>query len=199
MSRTANLSLLLTLLLVMWLVELVNALMNHRLNDYGIVPRTLAGLRGIPVIPFLHGGFGHLIANTLPLLVLGSLMAMRGRCNLMGITAAIIALGGAGLWLTGRPWPWSDGPSLVHVGASGLVFGYFGYLVAWGWYERSVLSILVALVVIVVFGWGIISGLSPTAKFVSWEGHLCGLIAGVVAARLTRPSSGDASRADLDS
>ena len=93
------------------------------------------------------------------------------------------------VWACG---PWAvpglgdDLQRLVHVGASGLVFGYFGYLVARGWYERSILSILVAVAVIVVFGWGILFGLLPTGGFVSWEGHLCGLLAGVLMARLTR-------------
>ena len=186
-SRIASLSLLFAFIALIWAVELVNIYVDHRLNQYGVVPRTVGGLRGIPLSPFLHAGFGHLAANTVPLLALGGLVAVRGGTNFLGVTAFIIFSGGAGLWAVGRPWPWGDGGSLVHVGASGLVFGLFGYLVARGIYERSILSILVALVVIVVFGWGILFGLLPTADFVSWEGHLCGLVAGVLVARLTRP------------
>ncbi len=186
LSRTANLSLLLTFLVAIWVVEVVNAFLGHRLNAYGVLPRTVEGLRGIPLSPFLHGGFGHLAANTLPLLVLGGLVAVRRRGNFLGVMVFIIFVGGAGLWLVGR--------SALHVGASGLVFGYFGYLVARGWYERSVLSILVALAVILVFGGGIFLGSLPTAGFVSWEGHLCGLAAGGLAAKLTRPARPSFSR-----
>ncbi len=180
-SRMTSLLLLLALVAALWVVELVNAFLDHRLNVYGVFPRTWEGLRGIPLIPFLHGGFGHLASNTFPLLVLGGLIAVRGRSNWLALTALIIFIGGAGVWLIGR--------SALHVGASGLVFGYFGYLVARSLYERSFLSILVAVIVILVFGWGIFFGALPTAKLVSWEGHLCGLLAGALVAWLTRPRS----------
>lgn len=185
-DRVSSLVLLLILVAVMWAVELVNLFMEHRLNEYGIVPRTILGLRGIPASPFLHGGLGHLLSNTGPLLVLGGLVAARGQANFVGVTAFIIFVGGLALWTVGRPWPWDDLQNLVHVGASGLVFGYFGYLVARGWYERSFLAILVSVAVILVFGTGILFGVLPTAPYISWEGHLCGLVAGVLMARLTR-------------
>lgn len=185
-DRVSSLAWLLALIAAIWIVELVNLFMDHRLNQYGIVPRTVEGLRGIPLSPFLHGGLGHLLSNTGPLLVLGGLVAARGRANFVGVTAFIIVIGGLGLWAVGRPWPWDDVQNLVHVGASGLVFGYFGYLVARGWYERSFLAIFVSVVVILVFGSGILFGLLPTAPYVSWEGHLCGLAAGVLIARFTR-------------
>lgn len=185
-DRLSGLMLLILLAAAMWVAQVVNLFLGYGLNEYGVVPRTIQGLRGIPLSPFLHGGFGHLISNTLPLLALGGLVVARGRANFAGVTAFIVFVGGAGLWCIGRPWPWGDIERMVHVGASGLVFGYFGYLVARGWYERSVLSILVALAVIVIFGWGILFGLLPTGGFISWEGHLCGLLAGVLIARLTR-------------
>lgn len=185
-DRVASLALLLVLVAVMWAVELVNIFMAHRLNEYGIVPRTIMGLRGIPASPFLHGGLGHLLSNTGPLLVLGGLVAVRGQANFVGVTAFIIFVGGLALWTVGRPWPWHDLQNLVHVGASGLVFGYFGYLVARGWYERSFLAILVSVAVILVFGSGILFGVLPTAPYISWEGHLCGLFAGALIARFTR-------------
>ena len=158
-DRLASLSLLIAFIAVLWVVQVVNILMEYSLNEYGVVPRTIEGLRGIPLSPFLHGGFGHLISNTMPLLILGGLVAVRGQTNFIGVTLFIIFIGGLGLWAVGRPWPWDDIQHLVHVGASGLVFGYFGYLIARGWYERSFLSIIVALVVIVVFGSGILLGL----------------------------------------
>ena len=185
-DRLASLLVLIFFVAIMWVVQVVNIFMEYSLNEYGVVPRTIEGLRGVPLSPFLHGGFGHLISNTVPLLVLGGLVAVRGQANFVGVTAFIILAGGTGLWAAGRPWPWDDIQFLVHVGASGLVFGYFGYLVARGWYERSFLSIFVALVVILVFGTGIFLGLLPTAPHISWEGHLFGLIAGVLIAALTR-------------
>ena len=198
-DRLASLSLLIAFIAVLWVMQVVNILMEYSLNEYGVVPRTIEGLRGIPLSPFLHGGFGHLISNTMPLLILGGLVAVRGQTNFIGVTLFIIFIGGLGLWAVGRPWPWDDIQHLVHVGASGLVFGYFGYLIARGWYERSFLSIIVALVVIVVFGSGILLGLVPTAPYISWEGHLCGLIAGIAIARFTRdrfrPSKGSATNA----
>ena len=125
---------------LLWAVELANGLANHRLNDYGIVPRTINGLIGIPLAPLLHGGFGHLFSNSVPLLVLGGLTAAQGRKALLNASLFIVLLGGAGVWLAGR--------SSVHVGASGLVFGLFGYLVARGWYQRSIGAVLIAVVVL---------------------------------------------------
>lgn len=162
-----------------WALAGVDFLMDNRLAEYGIVPRTMDGLWGIPLAPFLHGGFGHVISNTVPLLMLGGLVATRGWQTLLGVTLFVVLLGGAGVWLAAR--------AASHIGASGLVFGYFGYLVARGWYDRRFVSILIAVVVIVVYG-GLIFGVLPTDGRVSWEGHLTGLIAGVIAARFAKPS-----------
>ena len=160
-----------------WVVELVNAPLDHRLTSLGIVPRSIPGLIGIPLSPFIHGSFGHVVSNTIPLLVLGGIIAFQGRQKLLEVSVIIIALGGTGVWLLGR--------SSFHVGASGLVFGYFGYLVARGLYDRSAASILVAVAVFVLYG-GLLFGVLPVLSFVSWEGHLFGLMAGVFAARLNR-------------
>ncbi|MCY4366027.1 MAG: rhomboid family intramembrane serine protease [Chloroflexi bacterium] len=184
-DRLGGFSLLIAFVSILWVVEVVNLFLGHQLNVYGLVPRTIEGLRGIPLSPFLHGGFGHLLSNTFPLLILGGLVAARGQANFVGVTLFIVFAGGLALWAVGRPWPWDD-QNLIHVGASGLVFGYFGYLVSRSWYERSFIAILVAVVVALVFGSGIFLGLLPTAPFISWEGHLCGLVAGVLIARLTR-------------
>ena len=164
-------------LAVMWVVEIINGFIGHGLSLWGILPRTTPGLIGIPLSPFLHGSFNHVLSNTIPFLVLGGLVGLRGGQKLVGISLFIIVAGGAGVWLLGRP--------AVHVGASGLVFGYFGYLVANGWFDRRPLSILAAIAVIVVYG-SLVFGVIPTTGFVSWEAHLFGLLAGVLAARLTR-------------
>ena len=159
---------------VIWVVEIVNASMGHQLNAWGIFPRSVHGLAGIPLAPFLHGSFGHVISNSIPFLVLGGLIAFRGRQVLLRVSFIVIGVGGSGVWLLGR--------SAVHIGASGLVFGY---LVARGWYERRFGSILLAIVVIILYG-GLILGVLPARGLVSWEGHLFGLIAGVLAARSHR-------------
>ena len=161
-----------------WVLAAVNVVAGDRLDDYGIVPRTADGLWGIALAPFLHAGFGHALSNTVPLLMLGGLVAARGWRVLLGVTLFVVLLGGAGVWLVAR------GGS--HVGASGLVFGYFGYLVARGWYDRRVVSILIAVAVMVVYG-GLLFGVLPTGGRVSWEGHLTGLLAGVLAARFGKP------------
>ena len=159
---------------VMWGVALLNLLAGQRLLAFGIVPRSLDGLIGIPLCPFLHDGMAHLLANTVPLAVLGSLVVVRGRQGLGAVSAFIVLLGGVGVWLLAR--------SSVHVGASGLVFGYFGYLVAGGWYDRSPSSVGLAVLVIFLYG-GLIWGVLPSTPRVSWEGHLFGLLAGILLAK----------------
>ena len=146
----------------LWVVAGVNHLAGLDLQQYGILPRTVTGLRGIPLHVFLHQGFGHLLSNTGPLVILGGLTAFRGSRTLFGLSVFVVVFGGVCVWVVGR--------TAIHIGASGLVFGYFGYLVARGFYERSFISIIVALIV-AFFYWGIIFGVIPLDGFVSWEGH----------------------------
>jgi len=163
------------LILVIWAVELVNLLLGHRLNTLGILPRTVAGLPGIVLSPFLHNGIGHVLLNTVPLVILGGLVIVHGPRVFVEVSLVVIVASGIGVWLLGR--------SGYHVGASGLIFGYFGFLVGRAWYERSISSILIAVITIVLYG-GILLGLLPTRTGVSWEAHLFGLLAGILAARL---------------
>ena len=193
-DRLVSIILLLIFVAVIWVVYLVNSLLfDGSLNRYGLSPMALpyrwlsefepslpylaGSLRGILLSPLLHGSFSHLMSNTFPLLLLGGFVAIRGAKTLIGVSLLVILLGGLLVWVVGRP--------AVHIGASGLVFGYFGFLVAQGWYERSIVSIVVAVGVLLLYG-GIIFGVLPQAGFISWEGHLFGLIAGVLAARLSR-------------
>jgi membrane associated rhomboid family serine protease len=171
---------------LLWGIECVNTLLNHRLNMWGLLPRTSTGLVGIPLSPFLHGSFTHLILNTVPLIILGSFVAFYGIRVFLVVSLWIILLSGTALWLFGR--------SAYHVGASSVLFGYFGYLVARGWYERSVTALLVALLTLVLYG-GIVWGVLPTRSYISWEGHLFGLVAGVLVARLGTPQQRDTSLA----
>lgn len=168
-----NLVLVLGAVAVLWVVEIANLLTGHELNAGGIVPRTLEGLRGIVFSPFLHANPAHLLVNTLPFLVLGGLVALQGRRVYLGVSLFVIAIGGFALWLFGR--------SGIHIGASGLILGYFGFLLARVWFERSIMSIVVALVTFLFYG-GLVWTILPLDLYASWEGHLFGLLAGVLAA-----------------
>ena len=167
--------LILGLILVIWAVELVNLLLGHQLNVLGILPRTVAGLPGIILSPFLHNGIDHVLLNTIPLIILGGLVILHGPRAFVEVSLVIILVTGVGVWIFGR--------SNYHVGASGLIFGYFGFLVGRSWYERSISSILIALVTIVLYG-GILLGVLPIRAGMSWEAHLFGLLGGILAARL---------------
>ena len=139
-----------------------------------LVPRRIDALPGVLGTLLVHGSFGHLSANTPPLLILGGMVAVRGAGYYLTTALAIAVLGGAALWVLGR--------EAAHIGASGLVFGFFGFLVARGYYERRWSSVAAALVVIVVYG-GLIAGVVPRGGQVSWEAHLFGLLAGILCAR----------------
>ncbi|MBK6516307.1 MAG: rhomboid family intramembrane serine protease [Polyangiaceae bacterium] len=162
---------------VMWVQEIVDALVFRGwLDNFGIRPRTLFGLVGIVCAPFLHADFAHLIANTIPLAVLAFLIMMRKKRDLAVVTVLSALVGGLGIWLVGRG-------NSVHLGASILVFGYLGYMLSRGIFERSFWSIVGSVVVFLVYG-GALFGVLPGQAGVSWEGHLFGFAGGVLAARL---------------
>ncbi len=160
----------------MWLIELVDILVfKQALNIYGILPRQIIGLRGIVFAPFLHGGLGHLIANSLPFLILGWFVMLQETSDFFVVTGITMLVSGIGVWLFGSPG--------LHIGASGVIFGYLGFLLLRGYFERNIPSILLSLIVGVLYGstiWGVL----PLQQGISWEGHLFGFIGGVVAARL---------------
>ena len=162
-------------LCLIWAVEGVNLLSGRQLYVFGILPRHVTGLVGIPLSPFIHGSVSHATLNTVPFLVLGGLVALRGVRTFVTTSVIIVLCGGAALWLFGR--------FSYHIGASTLIFGYFGYLVARGWYERSAWAILTAFLTLFLYG-GLIWGVLPTRSFVSWEGHLFGMLSGILAARV---------------
>lgn len=166
----------LLLMAVLWGQEIADQLLfGERLDNLGIVPRTTEGLRGLIFAPFLHVGFAHLMANSLPCAVMGFLIALRSVARLVLVTLAVSLLGGLGVWLTAPAYT-------VHLGASLLVFGYLGYLLGNGVYERHFRNVLVALLVLVLYGsalWGVL----PLTPGVSWQSHLFGFLAGVLAAR----------------
>jgi membrane associated rhomboid family serine protease len=163
---------------VMWVLEGVDYVLGGELDNYGIVTRDPDGLVGILFAPFLHGGFGHLMANSLPLLILGFLAAVRDIRKFLWATLLIILIGGLGTWAI------SD-PGMTTIGASGLIFGYFGYVLARGLFDRRLVDILIGIGVGAAY-YSILWGLLPNQPGISWQGHLFGLIAGVVSAWVLR-------------
>lgn len=171
---------------VMWAVELIDLLPHTPFDAWGIQPRTSRGLVGIVTAPFLHAGFGHLIGNTVPFLVLGCIIAMSGVRRYLEVTAIVMVVAGLGAWLTG--------PSHTdHIGASGLVFGYVTFLLARGVFERKMTYLAGGLVVLFLYG-GVLWGLLPKPG-ISWQGHIFGAIGGVVAARVLHSGAVQARQA----
>jgi membrane associated rhomboid family serine protease len=171
---------------LIWAVEAVDWLMGGALDQFGIAPRQASGLFGIAAAPFLHGGFAHLAANTIPFLVLGWLVLLRGQRTLFSVAAIVVVIGGLGTWLIA--------PSRsIHIGSSGLIFGFLGYLVMRGYFERSWQAIGLAVGVLILYG-GMLAGLFPSGMMVSWQMHLFGFIGGGVAAYLL--SNGRVQTAD---
>ena len=175
----------LIVLAAIWLVETVNFAFGHGFTTWGIEPRSLTGLLGIPLAPFIHAGFWHALSNTVPLLVLGGLTLTIGERRFWLTTLAIIVLSGLLVWLFAR--------TAYHVGASGLVFGYFGVLIGRALIERSIVSIAIACLVVALYG-GLIWGLLPIGRHISFETHLFGLIAGIATASMPGRCAGSAAR-----
>jgi membrane associated rhomboid family serine protease len=159
-----------------WVLGIADLALGGALNVYGIAPRHIIGLRGILFAPFLHGGLGHLIANTIPFIVLGWFVMLQETRDFFRVSAITMLVSGLGTWVFGSP-------NSIHIGASGLIFGYLGFLLLRGYFERNFPSILLSLIVGFLYGstiWGVL----PTRPGISWEGHLFGFIGGVIAARL---------------
>jgi membrane associated rhomboid family serine protease len=176
---TLHLALLGGILAVMWAVEVADLLLfGVSLDAYGIRPRSAEGLAGILFAPFLHGGFAHLLGNSVLFVVLGSLVLFHEVRDFVLTTVLAVLVGGLGVWLFG-------GSGTVHVGASGVIFGYFGYLLLRGYFRRSLGAILLSLSLLVFYGW-LLFGLLPFQPGVSWLGHLFGFLGGALSAYLLR-------------
>lgn len=155
---------------ILWLINILNWITGSRLNILGIYPRNLFGLVGIPFSPLLHGNFSHLFFNSIPLFALGLILLARGPDVFFQVTMAVTLLGGLGVWLFGR--------KSLHIGASGVISGYFGFLLATAYFNPSMISILLALLVIYYFG-SIFFGIFPQEEKISWESHLLGFLSGI--------------------
>jgi membrane associated rhomboid family serine protease len=174
-GRLDGVRVVLGLLAAMWVLELVDLALDHRLDRYGIEPRDTDGLIGVLAAPFLHADFGHLLANSIPFVVLGIIIALQGVARVLGVTAIVMLVSGLGTWLVAPEHS-------IHIGASGVVFGYATYLLARGVFNRNPLEILVGVGVAAVWGTALVGGLVPQ-EGVSWQGHFFGAVGGVVAAR----------------
>ncbi len=161
---------------VMWGLEIVDVAAGHRLDRLGIEPRDADGLVGVATAPFLHAGFGHLASNTVPFVALGLAIAFSGLIRLATVTVIVMAVGGLGTWLLAPE-------GTVHIGASGVVFGYAAYLIVRGIFNRSLGELALAAVVVLFMGGALVGGLVPRSG-VSWQGHLFGALGGLVAARV---------------
>ncbi|MBT2406817.1 MULTISPECIES: rhomboid family intramembrane serine protease [unclassified Streptomyces] len=162
---------------LLWLIEVMDLVTGHALDAYGIKAREADGLTGIPLAPFLHFGFDHVASNSIPLLVLGFVAALSGIRRFLTVCVAIVLVDGLAVWLT------SPSHSIT-MGASGLVFGLFGYLLVRGFVERKPLGVAVGIVIAAVWGTTFLAGALPTDSMISWQAHLFGLLAGAGAAFL---------------
>lgn len=163
----------LQILLVMYLIQIANELTGGALRVFGIYPREPSSLLFIFTAPFVHGSWLHLINNSIGLLILSGFCLVRGKRFYWRCSLLIIVLGGLLVWIFGRP--------AVHIGASGWIFGLWSLSIALAWFEKSVINILIALTVILLYG-GMVLGVLPSQPGVSFEGHAFGALSGVIAA-----------------
>jgi len=165
-----NAALLIGIVGVLWGLNFVNKLLGYRLNYWGIIPRTGRGLVGIVFSPLLHGDFNHLFFNTFPLIILACFILIGGQPFFWRVTISIVLISGGLIWLLGR--------RAIHIGASAVITGYWGYLLMNAYRQPSLMAIVLAVVCIYYFG-GLFLGLFPGEEQVSWEGHLFGCLAGI--------------------
>ncbi|MBR8829822.1 MAG: hypothetical protein N5P05_001223 [Chroococcopsis gigantea SAG 12.99] len=163
---------------IFWILEILDKFVfQGALDAYGIIPHNVIGLRGILFAPFLHGSFPHLIANTIPFIFLSWLVMVQQTSDFFIVTGLTMLIGGAGVWLFGAP-------NSVHIGASILIFGYLGFLLLRGYFQRNLASIALSVLVLTFYGsaiWGILPSAGPG---ISWQGHLFGFLGGVLGAKL---------------
>lgn len=161
------------LALAISIIEAVNLLLGRQLNAFGLIPRNTDALIGIITAPFLHGSLWHYFSNIVPLCIFSFLMLQHGVVRFTLVSLVCIFLSGLLVWGVGR--------NAIHVGASGLIYGYFGYLLLAGWLSREIKLLLISLFVGVSYG-GLVFGVLPSNPYISWEGHLFGFISGLVCA-----------------
>lgn len=169
---------------LLWIIEFVNAADDQQLGRFGLQPRHLAGLRGVLTEPFLHNSLQHMLSNTVPLVLIGWALLLSGVRIWLTVTAIVVVAGGLLTWLV------APGNQII-VGASGMIFGWLGYLLARAYFSRQLKWIVVAVLVLLFFG-SLLFGLFPTLHSnVSWQAHVCGFAAGIGAGALLHPRGGE--------
>lgn len=189
-SRLVRFASPLALLAAMWVIRIADDVLPGSFTVFGLRSWDAAGLVGVVAGPLLHSGWPHLLANSAPFLILGWLVAVEGAARFWTVTAVVALVAGAGTWAVNTP-------GTVTVGASGLVFGYVGYIVArvftTGRMAHRFAYAIVAILVVAVYGGSVLTGVLPLRDGVSWQAHLFGAIGGVLAAvvlrRRERPAS----------
>lgn len=171
---------------LMWVLELIDQLTRNSLDRLGIEPREVEELPSIFIAPLLHFGWGHLISNSIPFIVLGILIYLSGLGRWLVTTLVTVVVSGITVWLLAPP-------NSLTLGASGIVFGYLTYLLVRGLFTKKLGQILIAIVVMVVYG-GVLWGVLPTQAGVSWQAHLGGAIGGILSAWLMHSKSDRAAR-----
>lgn len=159
---------------LLYVIELVDVVLGNQLDAAGVRPREVEGIDGILFAPVLHGGWEHLAANTIPLLVFGFLILLSGVGRWLAVTAVVWVVGGVGTWLTG-------GEQTLHLGASVLAFGWLAYLIVRGFFSRSASQVALGVILLLMYG-GLLWGVLPGQPGVSWQGHLFGALGGFWAA-----------------
>jgi membrane associated rhomboid family serine protease len=160
-----------------WVIEIVDQVVfRHRLDQFGVTPRTFQGLIGIVFAPFLHGGWQHLIANTIPFIILGWFTMIQETSDFFLVTFMTTLVGGLGIWLFGAS-------NTTHIGASILIFGYLGFMLLRGYFQRNFISVFLSVLVALLYG-RLVFGVLPSGAGISWEGHLFGFLGGILTARM---------------
>ena len=165
-------------LAVLWLIQCINFVLHYRLNALGILPRTTSGLFGILFAPLLHGSFSHLLFNSIPLFLLINLVLLTGLPNFIIVTLLITVISGSCVWLIGR--------QALHVGASGLIMGYWGYLIVNAILYPSLITVLLIIFCFYYFT-GLFASLMPKSG-TSWESHVFGFLSGLAVSYLNLSS-----------
>ena len=160
---------------LVWVISIYGFTNLGFVYQLALVPRRIDGLMGVITMPFVHESLSHLVVNTVPLSIMAGLLLLRGVRYYCIVSIAIILASGSAVWLVGR--------TALHVGASGLVFGYFGFLLVRGVYDRQASSVVIALLIVFLYG-GLLWGVVPSATGVSWESHVSGLLVGGLIARV---------------
>lgn len=176
-TMMTNLRILCGIVTALWTLEIVDSLiLGGALNRFGIRPRQTSGIKGIFLSPLLHGDLRHLSTNTMPLVVMGGLILfLQSQQTFWIVTAVVWLVSGVGTWLFG-------GSRTNHIGASGIVFGYFGFLLLQAYFNQNVMTIGLAIVVVILYG-GMLWGVLPIKRGRSWQGHLFGVVGGGLAAK----------------